>query len=73
VRGQVDGRQGRAQHQTDQSGGHAATLRVWDYELWKKVPSHMSLTVRGFPIDDEEAKREAKRLLDETQAKAVIT
>jgi hypothetical protein len=52
---------------------HAGTLRVWDYELWKKVPSHLSLTIRGFPIDDEEAKREAKLLLDETQAKAVIT
>lgn len=50
----------------------AGTLRVWDYELWRKVPAHMSLTVRSFPIDDEEAKKEAKWLLDDSNAKAII-
>jgi len=51
----------------------ACTLRVWDYELWKKMPAHMALAIKSFPIDDEAAKKEAKRLLDETNAKAVIT
>jgi len=50
-----------------------AMLRVWDYDLWKKLPTHNSFAVRSFPIDDEEAKAEAKWILDDTDAKAVIT
>jgi hypothetical protein len=51
----------------------AAELRVWDYAQWKQMPAPFSTALYEFPIDDEQAKAEAKRLLDDTNAKAVIT
>lgn len=51
----------------------AAELRVWDYEHWMEMPTPYSTALYDFPIDNEEAKEVAKRLLDETDAKAVIT
>lgn len=51
----------------------AAELRVWNYEQWMERPAPYATALYDFPIDDEEAKEVAKRLLDETNAKAVIT
>lgn len=51
----------------------AAELRVWDYEQWMEMPAPYATALYDFPIDDEEAKQVAKELLDETDAKAVIT
>jgi hypothetical protein len=51
----------------------AAELRVWDYDVWNDRPAPYSTAFYDFPVDDEEAKKAAKRLLDETDAKAVIS
>jgi len=51
----------------------AAELRVWDYDELMDMPAPFSMAFYEFPFDDEEAKEEAKKLLDETNAKAVIT
>ncbi len=51
----------------------AAELRVWEYEELMNMPAPFSIAFHDFPFDDNEAKKEAVRLLDETGAKAVIT
>jgi hypothetical protein len=51
----------------------SAEMRVWDYDVWNERPIPFSSTFYDFPIDDEEAKKAAKKLLDETDAKAVIS
>jgi len=51
----------------------AAELRVWDYDVLMERPAPFGTALYDFPIDDEAAKEEAKKLLDETGAKAVIT
>ena len=51
----------------------AAELRVWDYDVWMDRPAPFGTALYDFPVDDEEAKVAAKKVLDETNAKAVIT
>ena len=51
----------------------AAELRTWDYDVWMDRPAPFGTALYPFPIDDDEAKEEACRVLDETGAKAVIT
>ena len=51
----------------------AAELRIWDYEELNDRPIPYSVAFYDFPIDDTAAREHATRLLDETNAKAVIT
>lgn len=51
----------------------AAELRNWDYDSWLERPAPFGAAFYDFPVDDAAAKEEAKRLLDETKAKAIIT
>jgi hypothetical protein len=55
------------------SVAQAAELRTWDYDVWMDRPAPFGTALYPFPIDDEEAKEEAARILDETEAKAIIT
>ncbi|MDA0991498.1 MAG: DUF4392 domain-containing protein [Verrucomicrobia bacterium] len=50
----------------------AATIRVWDETQFDDLPSYLSSTIRVYPIDHDEAKVEAQRLLDKYNIKAVI-
>lgn len=50
----------------------AAEVRLWDYADLMDRPAPFSAAFYDFPIDDGEAKKAAKKLLDETDAKAVI-
>jgi len=47
-----------------------ASLNVTDLETVKRT--ERTMMVRGFPIDEEEAKREAKRIFDDLKPKAII-
>lgn len=47
-----------------------ANLNVTDLQTVKRT--ERTMMVRGFPIDEEEAKREAERIFDELKPKAII-
>jgi hypothetical protein len=53
-----------------QAACRGASLNVTDLETVKRT--ERTMTARGFPIDEEEAKREAKRIFDDLKPKAII-